>query len=67
MRTANYRLLVVGCALSWLLVGLHAPALHQVAHHGRALGPDLVAVLLLLAAAAVASLWALLRAPAPSS
>ena len=30
MQLRNYRLTVVGCALSWLLVGLHLPTLHEV-------------------------------------
>jgi hypothetical protein len=63
MRASSYKLTVVACALSWLLLGLHAPALHGVVHHGRALAPSVAAVVAGLAAAAVASLWALLRAP----
>lgn len=38
MTTRYYRLTVVACALSWFMVGLHLPALHQVTHHGHA--PD---------------------------
>jgi hypothetical protein len=30
MITRYYRLTVIGCALSWLLVGLHPPALQEL-------------------------------------
>jgi hypothetical protein len=63
MGTASYKFRVVGCALSWLLLGFHLPVLHQVTHHGRALGWQVVAILVLLAGAALASLGALLLAP----
>jgi hypothetical protein len=63
MRSRNYRLTVVGCALSWFMVGLHVPALHAMADHGRAPQPTVLAAVALLAVAGVAGLWALLRAP----
>ena len=64
MPTLSYRLTVVGCALSWLLIGLHLPALHQMTHHGRTPHWSVLAGVSVLALLAVATLWALLRAPA---
>ena len=61
----TYTLLVLACALSWLLVGLHVPALHDLSHSDaprRWLPLALLGVFLVLA---VADTWALLRAPAP--
>ena len=66
MRTGFYRLTVVGCAVSWFLVGLHLPALHAMTHHGRAPHWTALAAVSVLAVAAVAGLWVLLRAPASS-
>jgi hypothetical protein len=63
MRTRHYRLTVIGCALSWFLVGLHLPMLHAMIHAGGAPRWDVLAITLLLAVAAVAGLWVLLRAP----
>jgi len=64
MPTRYYRLTVVGCALSWFLVGLHLPALHEMTHHGRAPQWSILAILLSLSAAAIVGLWVLLRVPA---
>ena len=66
MQLRNYRVTVVGCALSWLLVGLHLPTLHEVLDHGYSPEPTVLVMTLLLAAAGVAFVWALLRAPASS-
>jgi len=63
MPTRYYRLTVVGCALSWFLVGLHLPTLHELRHDGFAPHWTVLAMLAVLAVAAVAALWALLRAP----
>ena len=63
MSTRSYRLTVVGCVLAWFLVGLHLPTLHAMTHGGHAPRASFLAILLALAAAAVAGLWALLRAP----
>jgi uncharacterized membrane protein YqjE len=65
MSTPSYRLTVVACALSWFLVGLHAPIVHEVTHHGRIPRWSVLAVVALLVLAAVAALWALLRTPRP--
>ena len=67
MPTRHYRLTVIGCALSWFLVGLHLPALHAMTHAGRAPQWNVLAIVSLLAAAAVAGLWVLLRAPTPAT
>jgi hypothetical protein len=64
MSTSYYRLTVVACALSWFMVGLHVPALHWMTHHGGTPPWTVLAVMSLLAAAAVAGLWILLRSPA---
>ena len=64
MSARYYRPTVIACALSWFLVGLHVPALHALTHPGHAPQWGVVAATLLLAVAAVAGLWALLRAPA---
>ncbi|HEV7992861.1 MAG TPA: hypothetical protein VGP25_13605 [Gemmatimonadaceae bacterium] len=61
MPEQSYRLTVVACAASWLMVGLHAPVLHQLTHHGRNPGWPMLAVIALLAAAGVATVVALLR------
>jgi hypothetical protein len=62
--TSYYRLTVVACALSWFMVGLHVPALHRMTHHGGTPSWTVLAIMSLLAAAAVAGLWILLRSPA---
>jgi hypothetical protein len=63
MHTHTYRLTVIGCALAWLLVGLHLPALHAMTHAGHAPRWYVVAIVATLAGAGVAGVWALLRAP----
>ncbi|MDF1505928.1 hypothetical protein [Roseisolibacter sp. H3M3-2] len=60
----HYRRTVVGCALLWFLVGLHAPTLHELLDHGWRAPASVVAMTALLAALGVAAVWALLRAPA---
>lgn len=61
---ARYRLTVVACVLSWFLVGLHFPLLHEITHHGQTPHWSVLTIVGLLAVVAVAGLWALLRAPA---
>lgn len=65
MPTPIYRLMILGCALSWLLVGLHLPAVHAMTLHGEALPRSALAAVSLLAVVAVGVLWTLLRGPAP--
>ena len=64
MSMRAYQVTVVGCALSWFLVGLHVPALHEITHHGRSPHWSVLAIILLLAVAALSGLAVLLRAPA---
>jgi hypothetical protein len=63
MTTRTYRLTVVASALTWLLIGLHIPGLHEMMDHGRAPQSKVLIAVAILAAAAVAGLWALLRHP----
>jgi hypothetical protein len=63
MPTRYYRLAVVGCALSWFLVGLHVPALHALTHEGHSPRWLVLAITMLFGIGAVAGLWVLLRAP----
>ncbi len=63
MQTLRYRLVVIGSALSWLLLGLHVPALHEMTHDGHAISPLVVSLTALFAVAALAGLWSLLRDP----
>lgn len=59
-----YTYAVLLCALSWLLVGLHVPALHDLtlAEAPRRWLPLTLLVVFLVMA--IADTWALLRAPA---
>ncbi len=67
MRTRYYRLMVLVCAFSWFMVGLHLPALHQMTAHGRTPPLTLLAIGSLLVVMAAAGLWILLRARGPWS
>ena len=66
MSTSTYRLTVIGCALAWFLVGMHAPLVHAFTHHGRAPNAGLLAIVGLLVVAAVVMLWRLLQRPPAS-
>jgi hypothetical protein len=61
MQTRNYRMVVIGCAFSWLMLGMHASVIHEITHHHRMPRTDLLLVVLALGAFGVASLWMLLR------
>ena len=63
MTTRSHRLLVVGCMLSWFLLGMHAPILHEFSEHGRVPSASVLVAVAVLAAAALSGLWLLLRAP----
>lgn len=68
MSTSSFRLTAIACALSWLLVGMHTPIVHQITHHGRVPSVPLLIAVLLVLAIAVATLGMLLRAgPRPSA
>ena len=58
-----YRLTVLVCALSWFLVGLHAPVLHAVTSHGEAPHAAVLALLALFIIVAVGASVQLLRMP----
>jgi hypothetical protein len=60
----SYRSTVLASALVWFLLGLHAPIVHQVTHHHRMPDTTALVVVALLAIAGVATVLALLRAPA---
>ncbi|HLM67463.1 MAG TPA: hypothetical protein VK358_08050, partial [Longimicrobium sp.] len=64
MSRRAYQSTVIGCALSWFLVGLHVPALHAITHHGRSPHWSVLSMVALLALGALAGLAVLLRAPA---
>jgi hypothetical protein len=66
MSTSTYRLTVLGCALAWFLVGMHARLAHQMTHHGRVPSAGVLALVGLLVVAAVMMLWRLLRRPPAS-
>lgn len=63
MSTRTYRSILLGCTLSWFLVGLHVPALHAMVSHGRTPQWTVVGVVAGLAIAAVVGLGTLLFAP----
>jgi uncharacterized membrane protein YuzA (DUF378 family) len=65
MSTRSYRLVVVVCALSWFLLGLHFPIVHQITRHGRVPEASVLVVVALIAVCAIAGLWVLLHAPRP--
>ena len=61
MRSWSYRLMVLGNALVWLLVGLHLPTLHELMDHGWAAPPSVRVMTALLALLGAGLLWTLLR------
>lgn len=63
MSTPSYRLVVVGSMLSWFLLGMHAPVLHELTEHGRVPRASVLVAVSLLAAGALAGMWFLLRPP----
>ena len=67
MSTRSYRLVVLGCMLSWFLLGLHAPIVHQLTSHQHAPHTSVLAAVAVLALCALAGSWALLRAPGPQT
>lgn len=59
-----HTLTVLACALSWLLVGLHLPVLHDLSHAGTAPRWELLALTAGFLVLAIVDTWALLRMPA---
>jgi hypothetical protein len=67
MSTSSFRLTAVVCAMSWLLVGMHAPVVHQITHHGRVPSAMVLIAAVLVLAIAVVTLGMLLRVGPRSS
>jgi hypothetical protein len=56
-----YRLAVIGSALSWFMLGLDLPVLHQLTHHGQPPAWNALGFRTLFTLAGFAGLWYLLR------
>jgi hypothetical protein len=67
MPTAYYRLTVILCAVSWLMLGLHLRALHALTHPGHTIQWPVLSFTALFGIVGVATLALLLRAPASGS
>jgi hypothetical protein len=67
MPTAYYRLTVIGCAVSWLMLGLHVRSLHAFTHPGHTIQWPVVSFTALFGIVGVATLALLLRTPASGS
>ena len=61
MSVRAHRLTTLFCAAMWFLLGMHAPLVHSVTHHGRTPSWNVLAMVAVVAAAAVAALVVLLR------
>lgn len=65
MSTHSYRVTVLGAALSWLLLGMHLPAAHDMTFHALhdGIAPSwlVLALTTLFAVLAGLSVWQLLR------
>ena len=62
MSTNYYRLIVIGSAITWFLLGMHAPIVHQITHHDRSPSVGLMVAVSCVALLALAGLVTLLRA-----
>jgi hypothetical protein len=67
MPTGYYRLTVIGCAVSWLMFGLHLPARHLLTHPGHTIPWAVLSFTALFGIVGVATLALLLRAPGSGS
>jgi hypothetical protein len=66
MSINRYRLIVIGCVVSWFGVGLHMRGtLHAVTHHEGIMPWAATLFTVLLAVAGIAGVWTLLRGPTP--
>jgi hypothetical protein len=64
MSTPRYRVTLLVCVVSWLLLGLHLPGVrHQLSHHGGTLPPTVIALMVLFALTGSVGLLMLLRFP----
>ncbi len=61
MTTAGYRTAVIGGAIAWFMLVLHAPIVHQIMDHGQLPSLSVSIAVAILVLAAVASVWVLLR------
>ena len=61
MPIGRYRLTVVGCALSWLLVGMHLPMLRHMMDDRHSHDWLVLTMTALLAVVGIAGVWKLLR------
>ena len=66
MQPRYYRLMVILGAISWFMLGMHMPMLHDFTSHGSGHWGLLIAMLA-LAVMGVTSLWNLLRTSPPHS
>jgi hypothetical protein len=68
MPTAYYRLTVIGCAVCWLMLGLHLRGgLHALTHPGHTIPWPVLSFTALFGIVGVATLALLLRAPGSGS
>lgn len=67
MSTGLHRLVVIACALSWFLVGMHIPIVHEIVGHGASPRWTVLVLLTLFVVMAFASVWVLLRLRDPST
>lgn len=58
-----YRSILLVSTMAWFMIGLHAPALHQVTHDGRGLSTTVLAAMATLIVVGGLTLSALWRAP----
>lgn len=63
MTTRQYRLTVIGSAISWLLLGMHLPTVHELTDHFTVPPTSVLIAIVLLAAVSGVGLWTLLRDP----
>lgn len=63
MPIGRYRLTVVGCALSWLLVGMHLPMLRHMMDDPHSHDWLVLTMTALLVVVGIAGVWMLLRSP----
>lgn len=63
MTSLQHRLTVIVCVVSWLLVGLHAPVLHELTDPAHDARPGTLILLGVFGLLGIAASWSLLRAP----
>lgn len=63
MNTRKYQLVVIGTAVSSFFVGMHVPMLHDMTHVNHSPRWAILGFTTMLAVAAIAGMWTLLRTP----